>query len=173
VVRAVHRDHPDGVIVGGASAGACLAAGAVLRLAAGGAPPLRGVFFTYGIFHARLPELSREVRSRLRGRRRFLHAPTLLNLLNRYYAGTAAALADPFAFAGGHPVAGFPPTLMIDAESDSIRASGEAFGRELTAAGVPVEYRVHAGAAHAFLNRPRDPGFAAAIRSIAEWAGRV
>ena len=62
VVRAVQQDNPHGVILGGASAGACLAAGAVLRLAADDAPPLRGLFFAYGIFHARLPVVSREVR---------------------------------------------------------------------------------------------------------------
>ena len=173
VVRAVQRDHPDGVILGGASAGACLAAGAVVRLAADGAPPLRGLFFAYGLFHARLPELSREVRSRLRGRRRFMHAPVLLNLLNRFYAGTSAALAEPFAFAGGHPLDGFPPALLIDAESDSMRASGGQFARELADAAVPVEYHVLAGTAHAFLNRPRDPGFARAIGLIADWAGRT
>lgn len=124
VVRAVQRDHPDGVFLGGASAGACLAAGVALRLAADGSPPLRGVFFAYGLFHARLPALSREVRSRLRGRRRFMHTPRLLDLVNRNYAGTAAALDSPFAFAGGHPLDGFPPALLIDAESDSMRASG-------------------------------------------------
>ncbi|MFC5931903.1 alpha/beta hydrolase fold domain-containing protein [Cryobacterium melibiosiphilum] len=33
VVRAVQREAPNGVILGGASAGACLSAGAVLRMA--------------------------------------------------------------------------------------------------------------------------------------------
>ena len=170
VVRAVQAEYPDGVILGGASAGACLAAGAVLRLAADDAPPLRGVFLAYGFFHAALPERSREVLARLRGRRKYTHLPALLNLTNRNYAGSTAALNEPFAFPGGHPLHQFPPVLMLDAESDSMRASGGQFARELTDAAVPVEYHVLAGTAHAFLNRPHDPGFAEAIGLIGAWA---
>lgn len=172
VLRAVQAEYPAGVILGGASAGACLSAGAVLRLADEGAAALRGVFFAYGIFHAVLPERSLEVRGQLRGRRKYTHTPRLLNLLNRYYAGSAAALAEPFAFAGGHPLQTFPPALMLDAESDAMRASGGQFARELDAAAVPVDYHVLAGTAHAFLNRPGDPGFARAIELISEWAAR-
>lgn len=172
VVLAVQDEFGDGVILGGASAGACLSAGAALRLADGGTP-LRGVFLTYGLFHASLPERSREVRSRLRGRRRLTHTPLLLNAVNRNYAGSRAALADRYAFPGGHPLPDFPPALLIDAESDSMRASGEQFARELIAVRVPVEYHVLPGTAHAFLNRPRDPSFAAGIRLIADWARRL
>jgi acetyl esterase len=172
VLRAVQAEHPDGVILGGASAGACLSAGAVLRLAADGAPPLLGVFFAYGFFHAALPERSREVLGRLGGRRRFTHLPTLLNLTNRNYAGSTAAMAEPFAFAGGHALHEFPPVLMLDADSDSMRASGAQFARELVAAEVPVDYQVLAGSSHAFLNRPGDPAFARAIGLIAGWAAQ-
>ena len=171
-LTALQAEHPEGVILGGASAGACLSAGAVLRLIADGAPSVRGVFFAYGIFHAVLPKRSRELLGRLRGRRRFTHVPVLLDLLNRFYAGSAAALAEPFAFAGGHPLPGFPPALLLDAESDSMRASGGQFGRELAAAGGPVEYHVLAGTEHAFLNRPNDPGFARAIELIGAWAAK-
>ncbi|WEO76988.1 alpha/beta hydrolase [Cryobacterium sp. SO2] len=173
VLRAVQLEYPDGVILGGASAGACLAAGAVLRLAADGAPPICGVFLAYGFFHASLPPRSLEVLGRLRGRRKYTHLPTLLNLTNRNYAGTAAALAEPFAFPGGHPLHAFPPALLLDAESDSMRASGEQFARELTAAAVPVEYHVLPGTVHAFLNRPHDPGFGRAIDLIGVWAAGI
>ncbi|TFD87191.1 alpha/beta hydrolase [Cryobacterium lactosi] len=173
VVRAVQAEAGDGVILGGASAGACLSAGAVLRLGSDAAAALRGVFFAYGIFHASLPERSREVRSRLRGRRKFTHTPLLLNAVNRVYAGSRSALADPHAFPGGHPLLGFPPALLIDAESDSMRASGEQFARELDEARVSVEYHVLPGTAHAFLNRPGEAGFAAGIRLIVDWARRL
>lgn len=170
VLRAVQAEHQHGVILGGASAGACLSAGAVLRLAADGAPPLSGVFFAYGFFHARLPELTREVRGLLRGRRKYTHLPALLDLTNLNYTGSVAALAEPFAFAGGHPLHAFPPVLMLDAESDSMRASGGQFARELTDAAVPVEYHVLPGTAHAFLNRPREAAFGRAIDLITGWA---
>ena len=173
VLRSVQAEYPDGVVIGGASAGACLSAATVLRLASEGAPPLRGVFLAYGFFHAALPVRSPEVLGRLRGRRKYTHLPFLLNLTNLNYAGTAASLADPFAFPGRHPLHGFPPVLMLDAESDSMRASGGQFARELTDAAVPVEYHVLADTDHAFLNRPGDPVFAQATGMIAEWARRV
>jgi len=122
VVREVQREAPNGVILGGASAGACLAAGAVLRLAADGGDALAGVFFAYGLFHAALPERPPTLRGRLRGRRRFLHTPALLDLLDLNYAGSRTALSEPYAFPGGHALHGFPPTLMVDADRDSLRA---------------------------------------------------
>lgn len=44
VVLAVQREAPNGVILGGASAGACLSAAAVLRMAGDGASTLAGAF---------------------------------------------------------------------------------------------------------------------------------
>jgi len=170
VISAVQRDAPAGVIVGGASAGACLVAGAVLRLAADGGDALRGVFFAYGFFHAALPKRALDLRRRLRGRRRYMHIPALLNLMHRNYAGTTAALAEPFAFPGGHSLTGFPPALLIDADRDSMRASGSVFASELEAASVPVEYHVVPETSHAFLNRPSEPGFAEGIQLISSWA---
>ncbi|MET0954311.1 MAG: alpha/beta hydrolase [Cryobacterium sp.] len=173
VLKRIQEESPAGVIVGGASAGACLAAAATLRLAAEGAPAPRGVFLAYGIFHATLPVRAPELLSRLRGRRRFTHIPPLLNLVNLYYAGSRAALAEPHAFPGGHQLTGFPPTVLLDADHDSMRASGGRFAAELAAAGVGVEYHVIPGTDHAFLNRPNSPGFAAGLRLIVEWAGRL
>ncbi|WP_166788886.1 alpha/beta hydrolase [Cryobacterium sp. TMT4-31] len=93
--------------------------------------------------------------------------------MNRIYAGSRAALADPYAFPGGHSLPDFPPALLIDADSDSMRASGEQFAKELASARVPVEYHVLTDAAHAFLNRPKSPDFAAGIRLIVDWARRL
>ncbi|SDN46132.1 acetyl esterase [Cryobacterium flavum] len=169
-VREVQRDSPNGVILGGASAGACLSAAAVLRLADGGADALVGAFFAYGFFHAALPKRSRQLRGRLRGRRRFGHAPMLLNLMNLHYAGTRTALAQPHAFAGGHPLQGFPPTLMVDADRDSMRSSGDQFAQELSAAGVALDYNVLPGTFHAFLNRPYELSFSDGMRLIIDWA---
>jgi acetyl esterase len=170
VIEDVQREYPGGIILGGASAGACLVASAVLRLAASGADPVRGVFLTYGFFHASLPESSRDIVSRVKGRRRVTHAPALLDLANLHYAGSRAALLEPHAFPGGHPLEGFPTTLMVDADRDVMRASGELFASELTDEGVPVEYHVLRDESHAFLNRPNDPAFAKAMRSIVDWA---
>jgi acetyl esterase/lipase len=64
----------------------------------------------------------------------------------------------------------FPPTLMIDADRDSMRASGGQFARELSAAGITVDYHVLPESLHAFLNRPHDPSFADGLRLIIDWA---
>jgi len=173
VVTDVQREHPDGIIVGGASAGACLVASAVLRLAGSGAEPVRGVFLTYGFFHAALPTSYRALVGRVKGRRRVTHAPAFLNLANLHYAGSRAALLEPHAFPGGHPVEGFPPTLMVDADRDVMRASGELFAHELETAGVPVEYHVLEEESHAFLNRPATPAFAEAVGLIVKWARKL
>lgn len=173
VVRNAQARFPGGVVLGGASAGACLSAGAVLRLAADGDPALRGVFLAYGLFHAVMPQRTPELASRIRGLRRFLHTPGLVAISNLNYAGTRAALAEPFAFAGGHPLGDFPPTLMLDADHDSLRASGGAFGEELRAACVPTEYHVIPNTSHAFLNRPNDPGFAAGLALLDAWLRRL
>lgn len=173
VVRDVQRDSPNGVILGGASAGACLSAGAVRRLADSGADALVGAFFACGLFHAALPERSRQLRGRLRGRRRFGHAPILLNLMNLHYAGTRAALAEPHAFPGGHALQDFPPTLMVDADRDSMRSSGDQFAQELSAAGVTVDHHMLPDTFHAFLNRPQELSFTDGMRLITDWARRL
>ncbi|PZE87717.1 alpha/beta hydrolase [Curtobacterium sp. MCLR17_039] len=160
VLRHLHDEAPSGLLLGGASAGACLAASAVAA-----APPLAGLVLTYGFFHARLPR-DRAVQRLVRGHRRLTHAPLLLDLSNR-------------AYAGGHPTAvypasddldRFPRTLVIDAERDVMRASGERFADELEAAGSEVERHVLPDSRHAFLNRPGTRDFDDTIERIAEWA---
>lgn len=190
VVEQIQSESPDGVVLGGASAGACLAAATVARLAqSAGLPgqpgqvslpaqpgnasqPLRGVFFIYGLFHAVFPAPPADL-VRPTGRRRYTHAPAMLNLMSRNYAGSSDALSDPFAFPGGHPLPPFPRTLMIDADHDSIRASSAAFANELGTAGVDLDYRLIPGTQHAFLNRPNDPAFTEAVSGIVEWVGDI
>ncbi len=86
--------------------------------------------------------------------------------MNRNYAGTRAALNDRYAFPGGHELDGFPPTLMINAERDAMRASGDRFGAELLSAGADVEQHTLPGTRHAFLNRPRLDTF---TRLLTSW----
>lgn len=174
VITAVADEAPNGIIVGGASAGACLAAGALTRMVGTDTGrAVRGAFYTYGLFHATPPPPTPELRSRLTGRRRYTHTPRTLELVNLNYAGSRAAMRKPDAFPGGHNLAGFPPTLVVDADHDLMRASARQFARELAAADVPVHYRVMDDAHHAFLNRPHDPAYADAVELICRWATRV
>jgi acetyl esterase/lipase len=158
------------VAVGGASAGACLAAAAALRLHAEGAPTPTALVLMYGTFHARLPPLSPQLRARLRGRHALAQfRPSTVHRMNRNYAGTPEAMSDPFAFPGGHDVRGLPPVLSVDADHDSLRASGDRFAEELRAAGVEVEHRIMPGTRHGFLNSPSTSGFRPALETMTAW----
>jgi xylan 1,4-beta-xylosidase len=164
VLRHLQDEAPSaGLLLGGASAGACLAASAVAT-----APPLDGLVLTYGFFHARLPR-DPAVRRLVRGHRRLTHAPLLLDLSNRAYAGGCPTAVYP----ASDDLGGFPRTLLIDAERDVMRASGERFADELADAGAEVERHVLPDSRHAFLNRPGTRDFEDAIGHIVDWADRT
>ena len=166
--RSVSARSPDGVILGGASAGACLAAAATLRAIDEGPRPV-GTVFAYGFFHAAHPRVH-DARQRSRGHRRITHSVWGLNAMNRNYAGSTAALADRLAFPGGHELDQFPRTLIVNAEQDNMRASGDRFAAELATSGVDVQHHVLTGTRHAFLNRPGLAAFATTISLIAAWS---
>jgi acetyl esterase/lipase len=168
--REVRRRSPGGVLLGGASAGACLAAAATLRALDDGTPPV-GAVFAYGFFHARHPRV-RDPAVRSRGHRRVTHAPWALDVANRNYAGSRRALAQRHAFPGGHDLHGFPPALLVHAEHDTMRASGDRFAAELAGAGADVERHVLPGTRHAFLDRPGLAEFGTTMARIAAWSAR-
>jgi acetyl esterase len=168
--RAASEEAPDGIVLGGASAGACLAAAATLHALDDGAPPV-GAVFAYGFFHATHSRTG-DPAHRSRGHRRITHAPWALDVANRNHAGTRQGLAHRYAFPGGHDLTGFPPSLVVNAERDTMRTSGDRFADELADAGTDVERHVLPGSAHAFLNRPGLPAFAAGTELIAEWMRR-
>ncbi|MET9992740.1 alpha/beta hydrolase [Streptomyces mutabilis] len=158
------------VLLGGASAGACLAAAAALRMEAEENALPAGLVLAYGTFHAALPPVSAELRGRLRGRHGLAQfRPDTVRRMNHNYAGSAEAMALPFAFPGGHRLPPLPPTLMVDADRDVLRASGEAFAGELAASGTVVTHRVVQEAPHGFLDRPHRPHFATGIALIGDW----
>ncbi|MCA5922703.1 alpha/beta hydrolase [Curtobacterium oceanosedimentum] len=162
VLEHLHDSAPAGLLLGGASAGACLAATAVAV-----APPLQGLVLAYGFFHARIPR-DRAVQRLVRGHRRITHAPLLLDLSSRGYAGPARGSTFPAA----EHLGAFPRTLFVDADRDVMRASGERFATELAGAGVDVERHVLPGSRHAFLNRPGTADSDAALALVTAWAAR-
>lgn len=156
--------------IGGASAGAGLAAGTLVQLRADGTPLPPSVLLAYGAFHPGLPPLPDDVRARTSGLTRgFQFSPTFARRLVLNYAGSEDLARDHRAFAGGGDLTGFPPALLIDADRDTLRASGVLFAGELRQAGVEVDYRVAAGTRHGFLNRLRTPQFADAIAAMDRW----
>jgi acetyl esterase/lipase len=158
------------LILGGASAGACLSAAAALRTSAEGSPTPDRLVLAYGTYHAALPPLPTHIRARVRSIHGLMQfRPETVERMNRNYAGCPEAMDDPHAFPGGHDLSGLPPTLCIDADRDSLRASGEQFARELGLAGVDVSHCVVEGSTHGFLDRPQAAAFDEGIRRIAHW----
>ena len=75
------------------------------------------LLLAYGTFHAQLPPLSPELRARIRGRHGLMQfRPSTVERMNRNYSGRIEAMADPFAFPGGHDLRGMPPALVLDAD---------------------------------------------------------
>ena len=150
--------HGRRIFLGGASAGACLAASAAMRLRDDGQSPVAGIVLVYGVYHPELPPLPESVQSRTSGIYRFIQmTPGLARRMNLNYAGSREALLR--AFPGCGTLAGLPPTFLVDADRDSLRASGQLFASQLLAAGVQVRHVVICGSRHAFLNSPGKPLF--------------
>lgn len=55
-------------------------------------------------------------------------------------------------------LSGLPPTAIVTADLDPVRDDGEAYGRRLMEAGVPVQFRRYLGVPHGFLSLPPTIG---------------
>ncbi len=150
----------DAVLLGGASAGGNLTAGAVAQLQDAGDALPAGLVLVYPAVHPNGPEASEEV-----------DPASPHGQLAQNFAGSDEALRDPHAFAALGRVDGFPPTLVVVCEHDELRPSGEAFARQLEDAGVEVTLRLEHGADHGHINEPSDPTALPTVEAIAAWIG--
>lgn len=144
---------PARVSIGGASAGASLAATVTIREARDGRPPQQ-TFLLYPMVHRVLPELSAELTDAVAA------APPALQfdpqMLQTVYQVTTASVPDD-QIADYWPGESdnarlFGPTYIENAEFDVFRASGHAFADDLRAAGVPVEEVTRQGVPHGHLD---------------------
>jgi acetyl esterase len=160
---------PGQVYVGGGSAGANLAAGAALRLRDEGQPPT-GLIFVYGVAHAVLPPLSADHAALMREVPDLLKfPPEATSFFNLNYLGGPLSTADGYAFPALADLRGLCPTLVLNAEYDDLRSSGQAFAAALTAAGVDVRQVMVTSMLHGFLNLPASIGpVGGALELIAE-----
>lgn len=164
------------LVVGGASAGAHLATLAVLDAAASSGsraalgpaavpdgPESRGnvaisaLLLEYPTLHrVQRPDAAvAAATARLPEQRRF-SAERIAEMYEYYLGNDTDSTA---AVAGELPsewLALLPPTVIVNADADDLRASGEQFAEQLRAAGVDVREYVQPGTVHGYLNRPEE-----------------
>jgi acetyl esterase/lipase len=156
--------------IGGASAGANLAASVCLQARDLGTAMPRGAVLVYPGMHGVLQEPSGALAAKLHALppdRRIV--PEVARTIALAYVGDEALLHHPYAFPGEGELEGFPPSLVINAELDGLRVSGEAFGAQLVTAGVDTAVLCLAGAEHAFLNDPDLAAFDLGVKHISHW----
>ncbi|MCE4025140.1 alpha/beta hydrolase [Microbacterium sp. Au-Mic1] len=155
--------------LGGASAGANLATGVVRRLVAAGEQPPTTLVAAYPLLHFVLPPLPDDLVAALESTPPpFRFTPRMVSLLNLNWAGVRYH-DDPVAFPALGPVDRMPPTFVMDAESDELRASSAAFAVTLRAAGVETSYETVPETFHGYLAQPGTPGAQDGLRRIVQW----
>ncbi len=158
---------PARISVGGDSAGGNLSAGAVLRLRDEDRWTPAALLVVFPTLHPVVPPLSpslREAVSELPDLLRFL--PDDVAEMHRNYLGGPETGADGYAMPGIAVLEGLCPTLVVNAEYDDLRASGEAFVAAAALAGVDVQQLVAPGMLHAFLLLPDSVGPARRTRDL-------
>jgi acetyl esterase len=139
----------------GSSAGANLAAGAALRLRDDDGWLPAALLLVVPIVHPVLPPPSKALAAVLPdvpAIYRFL--PEGVETMNRNYVGGPASAADGYAMPVLAYLGGLCPTVVINAEYDDLRSSGEAFVAALALAGVDVQQVTLPGMLHPFTILP-------------------
>ncbi|MDP9884561.1 acetyl esterase/lipase [Sinomonas atrocyanea] len=153
---------PQRLLLGGASAGSALAAGAVERRRRAGNDVPAGLLLVYPALHPSSTHPGQEPDAAAP------HGQLALN-----FAGSAEALADPCVFPGLGDGYGCPPTLVVVCEEDDLRPSGEAFAETLRTANVAVELYLERDAHHGHIDRPELPEAHRTLDRVTEWVGRL
>jgi acetyl esterase len=159
---------PERIALGGHSAGGNLTAAVCLKNAADHALNLRAAILDYPVL-----DLYTDAHDKPAGRgliaRTALH-PAFSWVFNESYLPDRWGRVDPLVspvFAQRDQLAGFPPTLILAAGHDSLRAEAELFADHLADAGVDVTYRLFPDSGHGFTLRGRGAAPKEAWRLIA------
>ena len=162
------------LVIGGASAGAHLATFAALDVAeaarASDTRAAHALLLEYPTLH-RVQRADAEVAKATAGlpaRQRF-DPDRIAEMYATHLGEDAGAGGDTSVLVvgeiGPERLALLPPTVIVNAEFDDLRASGEQFAEQLAVAGVRVTEYTQAGTVHGYLNRPAEsPETAASAR---------
>lgn len=153
---------PDRLAIGGASAGAGLAAAVTQLLRAEGGPKVRLQILEVPAVDLRPATLTQVADD---GERLAVDG---LEQAASLYVRPPADVSDPLASpALADDLRDLPPALIMTAEYDPLRAGGEAYAFGLAEAGVPVDHRMWPGQLHGSQNfAALIPDEALAYRSI-------
>ncbi|GIE28579.1 hypothetical protein Ait01nite_016240 [Actinoplanes italicus] len=155
------------IVLGGASAGANLSASATIR-AAGHRPA--GLILAYGAFHVELPPIPAALQASIDAssvRRQF--TADVYRRITMNFVGDASLLDDPEASPATASAGDIPPTLFLDAEADTLRASSELYAERLDREGVPVTSTFIRDSSHGFLNRPKADPYPNGVAVMRSW----
>jgi acetyl esterase len=164
--------NPEKLFVGGASAGAFLAGSVALMLRDRGIKAA-GILPIYPAAHQLWPDMTPEIYELVKDIVYFtpefsaLHNPWLLEAIHDYDANE-----DKFHCFPGDTVekAGQAPFLIVHAQKDSLRLSGEFWTKQLRAAGVSVDEFIEPEQTHGYLSYgPTNPGTAHTFALMARW----
>lgn len=155
--------------LGGASAGGNLTAGVSKRLRDGAGPLPASLLLIYPALHAELPDWPASQFAIVRDfpGPGFFSPKWLADMNLHYVGGDPGLLTDPYAFPANGDLTGTPPTLIVNCQADTLRASGEAYAEQLRAAGVRVDVHFQADAAHGCLGDPFSAAGAAVVERMA------
>ena len=158
-IRACCGYPQDRLIIGGDSAGACLAANAIMRSKAF----IDYAFFIYGAFDLNTSEHMRDPWSYEFYEHDESERDLIYNRLNRFrklavdmnmlYVRDANPCSRRVSPAFAKSLSMFPSSLLVIAEFDYYRPCNEAFARRLDKSGVDTEVLFYEGVDHGFFDR--------------------
>jgi len=137
---------PTRLAITGDSAGGNLAAAVALMNRDRGGPPLALQALVYPVV-----DPACATPSAVANGEGYLLTTASMKWMWSLYVNSAEDYANPYAAPiAAASLAGLPPALVITAEFDPLRDEGEAYGRALEAAGVPVTISRYDGMIHGF-----------------------
>ncbi len=157
------------VFIGGASAGGNLAVMTTLAAARAQSPVPAGVVLAYPLLHARLPAVGDGVAQPASSRFAHQFARPWVRQMSKTFLGAANYGRVTEAFPQAGDLSNFPPTVIVVSERDALRASADAFVRDLRQHHIAVASHVEEGARHGHLNKIDKPQFDRTMATFIAW----